>query len=96
MSSLSTAVCPDDIPKTLIFTKTKKDACRVYGSSVRHARDKKYVSMFHASQAQSTKSARINQLTCGSLRCLICTIAFGMVRNLLVLCTVLVRRVILH
>ena len=81
MSNLSSAVCPDDVPKTLIFTKTKKDACRVYSKLTKQTRDKKYVSMFHASQAQSTKSFRINQLKCGSLRCLICTIAFGMVRK---------------
>ena len=82
MSYLSSAVCCDDILKTLVFTKTKKDACRVYGSLVKQTRDKQYVSMFHASQAQSTKSARIDQLKSGSLQCLICTIASGMVRNI--------------
>lgn len=72
-------MCPEDIPKTLIFTQTKNDACRVYGTLLKHTTDRKYLSMFHASLTQSTKSICASEFRSGSLRCLVSTVAFGMV-----------------
>ena len=80
MSSLA-SVDPSWIPKTIIFTQTKNMACRVYDVLKKSAFKSHYVSMYHASLIQRTKSFVQRQFGTDEscLRCLVATIAFGMV-----------------
>lgn len=68
------------IPKTLIFTRTKNVACKLYKWLSQSAAEKQYVSMYHASLTTTTKTYLQEKFRKQSnLRCLIATIAFGMV-----------------
>ena len=68
------------IPKTIVFTQTKTMACKVYGYLVKCAKDKQYVSMYHADITRPTKEYLQHALAADTkLRCLVATIAFGMV-----------------
>ena len=76
---------PSSVPKTLIFTQTKNIACKIYAWLSEHAATKTRVSMYHASLTHSTK-AQIQQhfsSSEGDLRCLVSTVAFGMVNTVL-------------
>lgn len=80
MKSLKSRL-PDSIPKTLVFTQTKNLACKVYRTLHQSAINKDYVGMYHADQTKQTKSL-MQQAFSGahsSMRCLVATIAFGMV-----------------
>ena len=73
----------ESIPKTLIFTLTKESAWKVFHVLQRAAVKNYYVGMYHADQTQQTKL--FIQQTFSSphsnTRCLVATIAFGMVCN---------------
>lgn len=70
-----------DIPKTLIFTKAKDMTCKVYSFLINSVFKKHWIGMYHASLTQVTKSfvQRQFQNDKSELRCLVATIAFGMV-----------------
>lgn len=72
---------PDSVPKTLVFTQTKDIAWKVFHMLHLAAVNKRYVGMYHASQAQRTKLSIQQAFSSVSsdLRCLMATIAFGMV-----------------
>ena len=68
------------IPKTLFFTQTKNTACRVYSILSRAAHSASYVSMYHASLTPTTKrDIRTAFQREDEIRCIVATIAFGMV-----------------
>ena len=72
---------PEDMPKTIVFCRTKNDCAKVYNflskSARRHA-----VGMYHANLTQGTKAYVQEQFRCRSqLKCLSATVAFGMVNN---------------
>ncbi len=71
---------PSDIPKILLFVQTKNMACKVYTSLISAAFSNSYVGMYHASLTNYTKE-RIRADFQGNtkLRCLVATVAFGMV-----------------
>ena len=72
---------PLQIPKTVVFCQTKDKASRMHELLRSCAYQKSVVSMYHASLTQQTKSF-IQQtfLSINSqLRCLVATVAFGMV-----------------
>ena len=72
---------PSDIPKILLlFVQTKNMACKVYGCLISAAFSNSYVGMYHASLTHFTKE-RIRADFQGNtkLRCLVATVAFGMV-----------------
>lgn len=78
-SCLSNSRFPGDIPKTIVFASTKHTVCRIYAMLSEHASKKKFVGMFHASMAASTKAVCVTEFKSGRTRCLVSTIAFGMV-----------------
>ena len=69
---------PADFP---IFCKTKTQCVQVYTMFRKMSSHKDLVSMYHATLSEETKSFLYQQFTSGhsDLRCLVCTIAFGMV-----------------
>ena len=78
-SILSSAKHQDDVPKTLIFAGTKNKVCQVYSMLSKHAVNSKHVRMFHASMTPSTKKSCVIEFKSGVTRCMVSTIAFGMV-----------------
>ena len=71
---------PSSIPKTLVFVRTKNDACKVYGILNKAACSDGYVGMYHASLTNETKeNIRADFQGITKLRCLVATVAFGMV-----------------
>lgn len=74
---------PNDIPKTLIFVRTKNNACKVYGVLNTAACHSSYVGMYHASLTNQTKEkVRTDFQGDTKLRCLVATVAFGMVSSM--------------
>ena len=45
-----------NIPKTIVFTQPKNIACKVYGYLIQAAKDRQYVSIYHASLSEHTKN----------------------------------------
>ena len=70
------------IPKTIIYVATKNMAWKVYSTLHREAAKRCYVSVYHADLTSHTKSAIYREFKSSgsSLRCLVATVAFGMVR----------------
>ena len=67
-------------PKMLIYTLTKNAACKVYELLSKSVHNKQCVGMYHASLSPATKAYMHTEFQKnGTLRCLISTIAFGMV-----------------
>ena len=62
----------------IIFCQSKEAAVKVYRFLSGSAYRKESVSMFHASLTQNTKQERFQSSTC-TFRCLVATVAFGMV-----------------
>ena len=82
MSILKGAKDPKDIIKSIMFCQTKDAAVKIYRHLIAQAAcSEEYVGIFHASLKQKTKSEIQHrfQLPSSTLRCLIATIAFGMV-----------------
>lgn len=76
-------VCP--FPKTIIFCRTKAVAGSIY-YFLRARVPRGMVSMFHAKLTTETKNSLFREYssTTSRLRCLIATIAFGMVSYILI------------
>lgn len=70
-------------PKMLIYTLTKNAACKVYDMLSKSVHSSQCVSMYHASLTPATKTHMHSEFQKnGTLRCLVSTIAFGMVGHL--------------
>lgn len=91
MKSLKSPVV-GSVPKTLIFTQTKDMAWKVFHLLRLAAVNKSYVGMYHASQTQQTKLATQEAFSSvpSDLRCLVATIAFGMVCAQILSCTFII------
>ena len=73
----------ESIPKTLIFVQTKNTGCKLYNWLSQCASSKRSVGLYHASLTQATKSHLQDMFKQQSgLRCLVATVAFGMVQHL--------------
>ena len=69
-----------EVPKTIIFCRTKNDCSKIYCYLCKYAHAKHSVSMYHSSLTPSTKAqVRDNFKSGAQLRCLSATVAFGMV-----------------
>lgn len=69
-----------EVPKTIVFCRTKNDAAKVYSLLLKSANDKHSIDMYHSSLTQGTKRRVQDRFKSGTqLRCLSATIAFGMV-----------------
>ena len=70
-----------DIPKTIVYVQTKDMAWKVYHFLQEAALKRCYLGMYHANLTSSTKSSVYQSFKGGSstLRCLVATVAFGMV-----------------
>lgn len=67
-------------PKILIYTLTKNSACKVYEMLSKSVHSTQCVTMYHASLTPATKRHIHSEFQKdGALRCLVSTIAFGMV-----------------
>ena len=79
---------PASVPKTLVFTQTKDQAWKIFHMLQGASTKKEYVGMYHASISQNTKTAlqHLFKSDDSTLRCLVATVAFGMV------CTLYFRR----
>lgn len=73
----STALCAEDVPKTIIFCHTKEITCKVYEFLVRASPKRDYVAMYHANL--TTEKNVYDNFKTGQIRCISATIAFGMV-----------------
>lgn len=69
------------IPKMLVYVQTKDMAWRLYSHMQREAAKRCYVGVYHANLTQTTKSIVYQDFRSSgsSMRCLIATVAFGMV-----------------
>lgn len=77
---LTRASVAEEVPKTIVFCRTKNDSSKVYRFLHKSAHNKHAVSMYHSSLTQATKIQVQDNFKSGSqLRCLSATIAFGMV-----------------
>ena len=87
ISCLKGAKESKDIPKTLVFCRTKEAAVNMYRLLLQSSSRRDYVSMFHASLTKATKQAIQHnfQSPTSALRCLVATVAFGMVSVLFTL-----------
>ena len=72
---------PEKFPKTLIFCKTKMQCVKVYGMLCSMSAHKGIVSMYHATLSEETKVHLYRHFSAiqSALRCLVCTVAFGIV-----------------
>ena len=68
-------------PKTIVYTLTKNRTCKVYEALSKVAREK--VGLYHASLTKETKSQTHAGFKNGTIQCLVSTIAFGMVSQLI-------------
>ena len=80
-SGLRSAKCPQDFPKTLIFCQTKEITSKIYTYLSCYQRDR--TGMYHASLTKETRqhTYRLYRDPGSQLRCIVATIAFGMVRK---------------
>ena len=81
IASWLTSPRPLSVPKTLIFTQNKNIACKLYVWLSQCAATKTCVNMYHASLTHTTKAHIQEEFSSAhaSLRCLVSTVAFGMV-----------------
>ena len=76
------------VPKTIVFVQSKNAACKIFSFLKLSAFRSAYVGMYHASLTEFTKSHLRHEFRQqGPLRCLVSTVAFGMVRFMLVCIT---------
>ena len=81
-SGLRSAEHPQDFPKTIIFCQTKEITSKIYTYLSCYQKDR--IGMYHASLTKETRQ-HVYRLYCdpgSQLRCVIATIAFGMVNAL--------------
>ena len=71
------------IPKSLIYVQTKNMAWKIYNLLSKQAAKHCYVGVYHSDLTTLTKSKIYDEFkSCSSsLRCLVATVAFGMVSN---------------
>ena len=75
----------EEIPKSIIFCRTRNDCSRVFLYLHKQARQKTSVTMYHSSLTQTTKrEVERNFKTGEQLRCLSATVAFGMVQTIII------------
>lgn len=75
----------EQVPKTVVFCRTKNDCAKVYCFLNKSASTRNVISMYHSSLTQYTKALVQERFKSGSeLRCLSATVAFGMVNEHLV------------
>ena len=77
MSSVS------EVPKTIIFTPTKNEACNVYSHLNSASCMKGTVGMYHANLTTHNKALVHDQFKRGIMRILVATVAYGMVCRLI-------------
>ena len=53
---LSSALCAEDIPETIVFCRTKEVTCKVYEFLLCATRKRDYIAMYHANLTQHTKT----------------------------------------
>ena len=72
---------PENFPKTLVFCKMKMQCVKIYMMFRKMASHEGLISMYHATLSEETKSFLHHHFIDrqSDLRCLVCTIAFGMV-----------------
>ena len=82
-SQMRSCSSPEDFPKTLVFCKTKSQCVKLFNIFTAMSTHKGLISMYHATLSEETKAFLYRQFTArhSDLRCLVCTIAFGMVSN---------------
>ena len=70
-----------DIPKTLLYVSSKNMACKIYHFLKIASSDKHSVGIYHADLTRSYKSSVCQQFSAvtSRMRCLVATVAFGMV-----------------
>ena len=70
----------------IVYVPTKNTACKVYHFLKAASMDKQSVGMYHADLTQATKSAVYQEFLHSSsvVRCLVATVAFGMVCSIYV------------
>ena len=69
------------IPKMIVYVQTKDMAWKVYSFLQRESEKRCYVTVYHANLTQTTKSMVYQEFSSpsSSVRCLVATVAFGMV-----------------
>lgn len=69
------------IPKTIIYCQTKDNACKVFSFLKKASKAKHAVGVYHASLSELHKTfvQTTFQSSTSELRCLVATVAFGMV-----------------
>ena len=74
--------CTTSFSKTLVFCKQKRTVCDVYFHLKHAVKSTKFVTMYHASLSSETRYhvSSVFSSVESQLRCLVSTIAFGMVR----------------
>ena len=75
---------PSDIPKTIIYCNRKEAAANIYHFLSHSATVREQVNIYHASLTEHSKREIYKQFSSrfSQLRCLVATIAFGMVRGI--------------
>ena len=80
IASLFSNPNPEAVPKTLIFAPTKNVVCKLFRFLSNSASKREFVGMYHASSTHETKSHCQHEFEKkDSIRCLVATVAFGMV-----------------
>lgn len=92
MAKIRSCDDPINFPKTVIFCPQKRTVCDVYDHLKSAAKSASFINVYHASLSDETKEHVYHSFSCvgSQLRCLISTVAFGMVSkrhfNLFVRC----------
>ena len=84
LAKMKSCCNPLSFPKTIIFCRQKRTVCDVYDHITRSLKCKSLVTVYHASLSAETKE-HVYHSFCGErsqLRCLVSTVAFGMVRRM--------------
>jgi superfamily II DNA helicase RecQ len=78
------------IPKTILYVQTKDMASRLYSYLVGESVNRSFVGVYHASLTPQTKSTVYKVFKSGTscMKCLVATVAFGMVCYLPFFCIV--------
>ena len=82
-SKMSECLAPETFPKTQIFCSTKSLACQILTFFKCNNVQGSFINMYHASLSEETKKAiyELFASPLSPLRCLVSTVAFGMVRQ---------------
>ena len=74
-------ISPDVMPKIIVYVLTKNMACKVYHFLKGSSANKQSVGVYHADLTASFKSSVYQEFSrpTSHIRCLVATVAFGMV-----------------